>query len=104
MLELKQYASRPVQAIQVNDVNEDGLEVFGLFKDSEDKIRIIKTTKKINGELVPFVRMKVLTGRGNAKSWRTCEDGNWVFREHDGTMRVFQDRSFRNAFQGPIEG
>ena len=101
MLELKTYASRPVKAVQVIDVNDQGIELLGLFDDAEDTIRIQKYDKKRGEEVVPAVRLKVLTGRGMAKIWRPCSDGDWIIEEHDGTKRVFRDRSFRNTFQGP---
>ena len=103
MLELKNYASRPVKAVQVLDVEEEGLELFGLFVDAEETIKITNYMKRIGEESVPAIRVKVLTGRGNAQVWRVCNAGDWVIEEHDGTKRVFRDRSFKNTFQGPID-
>lgn len=103
MLELKNYASRPVKAVQVIDVNEQGLEVVGLFDDSNDEIKISRYDKRVGPEKTePAVRMRVLSGRGNSRSWRQVHDGNWIVEEHDGTKRVFRDRSFRNTFCGPV--
>lgn len=101
MLELKTYASRPIKAVQVIDVNDQGIELLGLFDDAEETIKIYKYDKKLGKEVAPAVRLKVLTGRGTAKIWRPCHDGDWIIEEHDGTKRVFRDHSFRNTFQGP---
>lgn len=97
--ELKIYASRPVHAVQITDVNTQALELLDLFGADSDTIRIHKYNKKSGENLIPAVRLKVLTGRGNAKVWRPCHDGDWIIREHDGAMRVFRDRSFKNTFE-----
>ena len=104
MLELKKYASRPVKAVQVIDVNEDGTELFGLLKNAEETIKFTKYTRKLpDGTTEPAVKMTVLVGRGRWKSWRVCHNGDWILEEHDGATRVFRDRSFRNTFTGPID-
>ena len=93
MIKVNEYASRPVSAFRVENINEDGIQIADILNTKDELCRIAKKSGK-QGRL----RMKVLVGRGSRRHWVDCFQGSWILIEYDGTVRVFGDRSFRKSF------
>ena len=98
MIKVNEYASRPVSAFRVENIDEDGVQIADILNAKDELCRI----EKRNGKK-PGLRMKILVGRGARRRWVDCHQGSWILIEYDGTVRVFGDRSFRNSFVVPTE-
>ena len=93
MIKVNEYASRPVSAFRVENINEDGIQIADILNAKDELCRIEKKPGKQDR-----LRMKVLVGRGARRHWVDCFQGSWILIEFDGTVRVFGDRSFRKSF------
>ena len=93
MIKVNEYASRPVSAFRVENIDEDGMQIAEVLNVKDELCRI----EKRNGKK-PGLRMKILVGRGARRHWVDCFQGSWILIEFDGTVRVFGDRSFRKSF------
>ena len=98
MIKVNEYASRPVSAFRVENIDEDGVQIADVLNVKDELCRI----EKSNGKK-PVLRMKILVGRGARRRWVDCHQGSWILIEYDGTVRVFGDRSFRKSFVVPTE-
>ena len=98
MIKVNEYASRPVSAFRVENINEDGVQIADVLNVKDELCRI----EKRNGKK-PGLWMKILVGRGARRRWVDCRQGSWILIEYDGTVRVFGDRSFRKSFVVPKE-
>ena len=93
MIKVNEYASRPVSAFRVENIDGDGVQIADVLNVKDELCRI----EKRNGKN-PGLRMKILVGRGARRRWVDCHQGSWILIEYDGTVRVFGDRSFRKSF------
>lgn len=97
-MQFQKYTAPSVDAVQVEDINTQALELIELAGLSNDDVEIKKVPVKDAAE--EQVVMSIRVGRGKARVWRRVNAGDWILKEWDGTIRVFRDRSFKNTFIG----